>query len=226
MPSAPMVAGSSSVSRSTAAAAAAAFLAGAFLAAVAFLAAGALRRRSPGRQRLGRRLLRRGRGGGLAGAGGGRDGARGVGTDLDRDAQATQVAQEGLEVAGLDLGVVTGLSEVVGGHAANGGASLDERDDGRVREHLCGEQLACVRGHEHLSSEDFGARQGPLSSSAAPSILPRPSPRPEPASPSARLGAILEWIPYTSARGEYLTKTTRSVRRDDSRLGWAPVVDP
>lgn len=70
--------------------------------------------------------------------------------------------QQRLEVTGLDSRVVTGLSDIFWGHTPDRLGALDECGDGGVREHLGREQLACVLGHEHLSSNGIGARQGPV----------------------------------------------------------------
>ena len=127
-----------------------------------------------GLRRLGRRRLLRGRG---------RDRAH-AHRHGDGDAEAGQVRHQRLEVTRLDAGLLGRPTYVVGGHAAGGLRLRDEGLDGGVREHARWRSLARVRGHEHLSSRGFGARQGPLSSRAALRILPRTWWQPRTAGPS------------------------------------------
>ncbi len=138
-----------------------------------------------GRCLLGRRLAR-----GLLGRAGGRGLARGAcrsraggggRTDVHGDALGAQMGQEGLEVAWLDGGRVAGLPDLVRSHRSARRPGVDEGDDCGVRQHLGGEQLACVRRHEHLSSLKKGRgkarlRQGRESHSATALVNLVPSP--------------------------------------------------
>ena len=144
------------------------------------LGRGLLRR---GLRRLGRRRLLRGRG---------RDRAH-AHRHGDGDAEAGQVRHQRLEVTRLDASLLGRPTYVVGGHAAGGLRLRDEGLDGGVREHARWRSLARVRGHEHLSSKGFGARQGPLSSRAALRILPRTWWQPRTAGPSHVTTSIASW---------------------------------
>ncbi len=100
----------------------------------------------------------------------------GADRDAHRDAEAAQVRQQRLEVAGLDRGVLTGLPDLVGGDAAGRSTRLDQGQHRGVCQHLGGKLLARVRGHEHLSSGAQGAAEPGIVNSRNAHCATRPKP--------------------------------------------------